>query len=61
VAHAGTFWQDVRYPALPPDRMQIFIYAPLPEGFRLQEPRFGEPMGYVLYQIELRKPEKTHG
>jgi hypothetical protein len=41
---------------LPPDRLRVFIYAPIPDGFRLQDPRFKEQSGYVLYWQELDKP-----
>ena len=43
-------------PALPPDQIQLFLYAPLPDSFRVQDPRFHDQQGRVLYLQDLIKP-----
>jgi hypothetical protein len=40
----------------PADQLQVFIFAPLPEGFRVQEKRFGNQEGEVLYVQDVFKP-----
>jgi hypothetical protein len=43
----------------PPPREQVcqlFLYAALPEGFRVQDKRFGKQEGRVLYWQEIFKP-----
>jgi hypothetical protein len=42
---------------LPPDRARVFVYAPLPESFRIQDDRLGKQEGYVLYCVDLFAPE----
>ena len=41
---------------LPPDRARLFLYADLPDGFRVQDPRFGDQEGHVLYVQDLFRP-----
>ena len=41
---------------LPPDRVRLFLYADLPDGFRVQDPRFGNQEGHVLYVQDVFKP-----
>ena len=43
-------------PALPPDQIELFLYAPLPDGFRVQDSRFPDQQGRVLYMQDLIKP-----
>ena len=43
-------------PALPPDQIQLFLYAPLPDGFRVQDSRFPDQQGRVLYMQDLFIP-----
>ena len=40
----------------PADQVQLFLYAPLPDGFRVQDPRFGSQKGFVLYVQDVFKP-----
>ncbi|HZJ16642.1 MAG TPA: hypothetical protein VFD27_16420, partial [Chthoniobacteraceae bacterium] len=41
---------------LPLEQAQLFLYAKLPEGFRIQDKRFGKQEGRVLYWQEIFKP-----
>ena len=41
---------------LPADQVQLFLYAPLPDGFRVQDSRFGSQKGFVLYVQDVFKP-----
>ncbi len=43
-------------PALPPNQLQLFILAQFPEGFRVQDARFGNQTGRVLYMQDVFKP-----
>ena len=43
-------------PTQPLNRLQLFIDAPLPDGFRVQDPRFGSQTGRVLYVQDVFKP-----
>ncbi len=43
-------------PALPPNQLQLFLLTPLPDGFRLTEPRFSSQTGRVLYQQDVTLP-----
>ncbi len=40
----------------PLNRLQLFIDAPLSDGFRVQDPRFGSQTGRVLYVQDVFKP-----
>ena len=46
----------VKRPPPPSDQIQLFLYAALPEGFRVQDKRFGKQEGRVLYWQDLFKP-----
>ena len=46
----------IKRPPPPPDQVQIFLYAALPEGFRIQDKQFGKQEGRVLYWQDLFKP-----
>ena len=43
-------------PRPPADRLQLYIDAPLPDGFRVQDARFGSQQGRVLYVQDVFKP-----
>jgi len=43
------------------DRVQLFILAPAPAGFKLAGKRLGRERGCVLYHLDLFKPEETNG
>ena len=43
-------------PPPPADQVQLFLYAPLPDGFRVLDPRFGNQTGRVLYVQDVFKP-----
>ncbi len=38
------------------DRVQIFIFARMPEGFELKKTGFGTETGYVLYHVDVLRP-----
>jgi hypothetical protein len=46
----------VKSPPPPPDQVQLFLYAPLPDGFRVQDKRFVKQAGRVLYWQDIFKP-----
>ena len=41
---------------LPADQLQLFVYAPIPDGFHLQGKGFGRENGRVLYVQDVFKP-----
>ena len=41
---------------LPPDQLQLFIYAPVPAGFHMQGKGFSREKGWVLYVQDVFKP-----
>ena len=43
-------------PPLPADQLQLYIHADLPDSFRVQDPRFGNQEGHVLYVQDVFKP-----
>lgn len=43
-------------PALPAGQAQLFLYAQLPDGFRVTDRRFATQQGRVLYLQEISKP-----
>ncbi len=43
-------------PTPPADRLQIYFYGPLPDGFRIKDPRFGSQTGRVLYVQDIFQP-----
>ena len=43
-------------PSLPANQLQLFLYAPLPEGFHVTDPRFGSQTGRVLYIQDIFLP-----
>jgi hypothetical protein len=51
------FYHFFGHSPFPKDRVQVFIFAKSPEAFRIQGRHFGKRMGYVLYHIDLFKPE----
>ena len=46
----------ITHPPLPADQLQLFLYTDLPDGFRVQDPRFGSQEGHVLYVQDVFKP-----
>ena len=46
----------VTRPQLPSNRLRLFIFAALPDGFRIQDPRFKSQQGRVLYWEDVTKP-----
>lgn len=51
------FQQYVDFPPPPDDRLAVFIYARSPEGFQLRETGFGKEIGYVLYHVDVFRPQ----
>jgi hypothetical protein len=51
-----TQWETMGF-VLPPDRARLFVYAPLPDSFRIQDDRLNRQDGYVLYSLDLFAPE----
>jgi len=43
------------------DRVELFIFAPAPESFRLTAKGLGSELGYVLYHVDVFRPEKPYG
>jgi len=43
------------------ERVQLFLFAPSPESFRLAGSGLGHEIGYVLYHFDLFKPETAEG
>lgn len=39
------------------DRVKLFVYAPMPERFAIQNPRLGKQRGFVLYCADAFPPE----
>lgn len=44
-------------PPLSSGELQVFIFAPMPEGFRVKDPRFAAGRGWVLYRQDLFFPQ----
>ena len=42
---------------LPDDRVRLFVYAPMPENHFIQSDFIGKQAGYVLYCLDVFKPE----
>jgi hypothetical protein len=38
-------------------RVRLFVYAPMPEGFSIQNARLGKQQGFVLYCTDVFLPE----
>jgi len=55
------FAQSFTRPPPAKDRVQVFIFARSPDTFRVKGEQFGKRMGYVLYHIDLFKPENPNG
>ncbi|MEA3211571.1 MAG: hypothetical protein QOE70_4628 [Chthoniobacter sp.] len=50
------FSQQITRPSQPADRLELFILAKSPEGFRMQGKGFAKESGYVLYVESVAKP-----
>jgi len=53
--------QCITYPTPAADRVQLLIFARSPEGLGIRSGSFGESIGYVLYHVDVFKPESPHG
>jgi hypothetical protein len=49
--------KEVELFVLPPDRIRLVVYAPLPESLQLSSPQFNRQNGFVLYSLDLFEPE----
>jgi hypothetical protein len=49
--------KEVDFFVLPPDRIRLVVYAPLPETLQLSNPHFDQQHGFVLYSLDLFEPE----
>jgi hypothetical protein len=51
------FPHRVEYSPLSDNRVQVFIYARSPEGFEIKKTGFGKETGYVLYHVDVFRPQ----
>jgi len=63
IAHAlgGTRQWALQTTVTPDDRVQLFVVAKSPAGFRLEGRRLGERRGYTVYHLHLFEPETLDG
>ncbi|HUT37286.1 MAG TPA: hypothetical protein VNE39_27640 [Planctomycetota bacterium] len=57
----GSFHQEISRRPPDKDHVRVFLFARAPQGFEIKSDRFGKRLGFVLYCIDLFRPEDRNG
>ncbi|MBM4030600.1 MAG: hypothetical protein FJ291_02305 [Planctomycetes bacterium] len=57
VGGTGRFYNDISRRPSERDHLQVFLFTRAPQGFEIKSRRLGRRLGFVLYRIDLFRPE----